>query len=77
MKSLTDTYSPFQNAKLEATSMNDKPKQTSVAYKDEYLNVSIEIPRGEMTLYEVRDELIMPLLKAAGFSEKLIEEMFA
>jgi len=57
--------------------MNDKPKQTSVAYKDEYLNVSIEIPRGEMTLYEVRDELIMPLLKAAGFSEKLIEEMFA
>jgi len=47
---------------------------TSINFKDEFGSYTIEINKDGMTIDEVFEDLITPVLLAAGYSRKNIED---
>jgi hypothetical protein len=55
--------------------MNDKrPQMTSITLQNEYGTYQIMVPKNLEHIGEYVDDLIVPVLLAAGFHQKLIDE---
>jgi len=53
-----------------------KQEPVKVSFENRHGSYIIETKQPTETIQEVRDNLLVPLLCAAGFSEKLVNELF-
>jgi hypothetical protein len=50
---------------------------TKITLETKYGKVTIEVPNEDLSLPSLIDLVIKPMLRAAGFAEKTIEETFS
>ena len=50
---------------------------TSLTFQDEYGTYSITVNDRDLTLVEVMDKLVIPVLTSAGYSREAFDEMMA
>jgi len=53
-----------------------EPVRSKITFENGHGSYTIEAKQPTETIQEVRDNLLVPLLCAAGFSEKLVNELF-
>lgn len=50
-------------------------RSTKITLKDAYGEYNIEVPRTDLSIDEVFDDLVRPVLLAAGYSKEIIDEI--
>lgn len=48
---------------------------TKVTLQTQYGTVSVEIPRGDLTIPELWEEVLRPLLLGSGYSADIVDEL--
>lgn len=51
-------------------------ESTKMILENENVRVELEIPKTEMTIWELRDDLLLPLLCGAGYDQQTVEALF-
>ena len=49
-------------------------KSSKITYENEYGTYSIEIPDGNLTISQMMEDLVIPVLLAAGYSKEVIDD---
>lgn len=53
-----------------------EPARSKITLENQYGTYSIEAKQPTKTIQEVRENLLIPVLLAAGFGEKTVNELF-
>lgn len=51
-------------------------KMSKIRFENKYGSVEITTPNDDMTIMDVRDELLKPLLLAQGYASENVEDLF-
>jgi hypothetical protein len=49
---------------------------TKITYESQYGSVVITVPKEDMDIFEVADDLLKPMLYAVGYADKSIRDVF-
>lgn len=60
---------------LSLEELATRPPHTKITFETCYATASVETAQNDMSLHELWDELIAPVLQAVGYGEEQVKEL--